>query len=211
MKDINNLASAPSRGLFIDSHGWQRNAYDSVRSEGGVCMPNFEEKQKVVEDIKQKFEGANGVILADYRGLTVSQVTNLRVELRQAGIEYRVLKNTMVRRAADEIGITGLDEFLEGPTALAFSTDPVAPAKILSEFSKKNKSLTIKAGVLDGKVINAEKVKDLANLPSREVLLSQVLAGMQGPLQGMVNVLQGPIRKFGYALEEVRKLKEAQA
>ncbi|AFV02923.1 MULTISPECIES: 50S ribosomal protein L10 [unclassified Dehalobacter] len=174
-------------------------------------MPNFEEKQKVVEDIKQKFEGANGVILADYRGLTVSQVTNLRVELRQAGIEYRVLKNTMVRRAADEIGITGLDEFLEGPTALAFSTDPVAPAKILSEFSKKNKSLTIKAGVLDGKVINAEKVKDLANLPSREVLLSQVLAGMQGPLQGMVNVLQGPIRKFGYALEEVRKLKEAQA
>ncbi|AHF09095.1 MULTISPECIES: 50S ribosomal protein L10 [Dehalobacter] len=174
-------------------------------------MPNFEEKQKVVEDIKQKFEGANGVILADYRGLTVSQVTNLRVELRQAGIEYRVLKNTMVRRAADEIGITGLAEFLEGPTALAFSTDPVAPAKILSEFSKKNKSLTIKAGVLDGKVINAEKVKDLANLPSREVLLSQVLAGMQGPLQGMVNVLQGPIRKFGYALEEVRKLKEAQA
>ncbi|MCG1024451.1 MAG: 50S ribosomal protein L10 [Dehalobacter sp. 4CP] len=174
-------------------------------------MPNFEEKQKVVEDIKQKFEGANGVILADYRGLTVSQVTNLRVELRQAGIEYRVLKNTMVRRAADEIGITGLDEFLEGPTALAFSADPVAPAKILSEFSKKNKSLTIKAGVLDGKVINAEKVKDLANLPSREVLLSQVLAGMQGPLQGMVNVLQGPIRKFGYALEEVRKLKEAQA
>ncbi|RJE48114.1 MULTISPECIES: 50S ribosomal protein L10 [unclassified Dehalobacter] len=174
-------------------------------------MPNFEEKQKVVEDIKQKFEGASGVILADYRGLTVSQVTNLRVELRQAGIEYRVLKNTMVRRAADEIGITGLDEFLEGPTALAFSTDPVAPAKILSEFSKKNKSLTIKAGVLDGKVIDADKVKDLANLPSREVLLSQVLAGMQGPLQGMVNVLQGPIRKFGYALEEVRKLKEAQA
>lgn len=103
-------------------------------------MPNFEEKQKVVEDIKQKFEGANGVILADYRGLTVSQVTNLRVELRQAGIEYRVLKNTMVRRAADEIGITGLDEFLEGPTALAFSTDPVAPAKILSEFSKKTRA-----------------------------------------------------------------------
>lgn len=175
-------------------------------------MPNFDEKQKVVEDIKKKFQGATGVILADYRGLTVSQVTKLRVELRQAGVEYKVLKNTMVRRAADEVGIKGLEEFLEGPTALAFSVDPVAPAKILSEFSKKNKAtLTIKAGVLEGRVIDAEKVKELANLPSREVLLSQVLAGMQGPLQGMVNVLQGPIRKFGYALEEVRKLKEAQA
>lgn len=180
--------------------------------EGGVYMPNFDEKQKVVEDIKQKFQGATGVVLADYRGLTVAQVTKLRVELRQAGVEYRVLKNTMVRRAADEMGIKGLEEFLEGPTALAFSADPVAPAKILSEFCKKNKTtLTIKAGVLEGHVIDAEKVKDLANLPSREVLLSQVLAGMQGPLQGMVNVLQGPIRKFGYALEEVRKLKEAQA
>lgn len=174
-------------------------------------MPNYEEKQKVVEDIKQKFQGANGVVLADYRGLTVSQVTSLRVELRKAGVEYRVLKNTMVRRAAAEVGIEGLEQYLEGPTALAFSVDPVAPAKILSEYSKKNKNLTIKAGVLEGAVIGPEKIKDLADLPSREVLLSQVLAGMQAPLQGMVNVLQGPIRKLGYALEEVRKLKEAQA
>ncbi|KUO58216.1 MAG: 50S ribosomal protein L10 [Gracilibacter sp. BRH_c7a] len=174
-------------------------------------MPNFEEKQKVVDDIKQKMEGSTGIILADYRGLTVSQVTNLRVELRNAGIEYRVLKNTMVRRAANEIGLEGLDPFLEGPTAVAFSPDPVAPAKILMEYSKKNKSLKIKAGILEGKVIGPEMIKDLADLPSREVLLSQVLAGMQAPIQGMVNVLQGPIRKMGYALEEVRKLKEAQA
>ena len=174
-------------------------------------MPNFEEKQKIVDEIKQKFQDANGVVLADYRGLTVSQVTSLRVDLRQAGVEYRVLKNTMVRRAADEIGLEGLDEFLKDPTAIAFSADPVAPAKILSDYSKKNKNLKIKAGVVEGKVIDSERVKDLANLPSREVLLAQVLAGMQAPLQGMVNVLQGPIRKFGYALEEVRKLKEAQA
>ncbi|NLM21813.1 MAG: 50S ribosomal protein L10 [Peptococcaceae bacterium] len=174
-------------------------------------MPNFEEKQKIVDEIKQKFQDASGVVLADYRGLTVSEVTSLRVDLRQAGVEYRVLKNTMVRRAADEIGLEGLDEFLKGPTALAFSADPVAPAKILSEFSKKNKNLKIKAGVVEGKVIDPEGVQDLAKLPSREVLLAQVLAGMQAPLQGMFNVLQGPIRKFGYALEEVRKLKEAQA
>lgn len=174
-------------------------------------MPNLEEKQKIVDSIKQKIEGSKGIVLADYRGLTVSQVTGLRVELRNAGIEYRVLKNTMVRRAANEVGLEGLDEFLEGPTALAFSPDPVAPAKILMEYSKKNKNLKIKAGVVEGKVVGPEKVKDLADLPSREVLLSKVLAGMQAPLQGMVNVLQAPIRQFGYALEEVRKLKEAQA
>jgi len=174
-------------------------------------MPNLEEKQKVVEEIKAKFQNSTGVVLADYRGLTVTEVTDLRVQLRNAGVEYRVLKNTMVRRAANELGIEGLDKFLEGPTAVAFSADPVAPAKILSEFSKKNKKFTIKAGVLEGKVIDSERIKDLANLPSREVLLAQVLAGIQAPLQGMVNVLQGPIRKLGYALEEVRKLKEAQA
>ncbi|MGI6450892.1 MAG: 50S ribosomal protein L10 [Desulfitobacteriia bacterium] len=174
-------------------------------------MPNFEEKQKVVDNIKEKFQASSGVVLADYRGLTVAQVTDLRVRMREAGVEYKVLKNTMVRRAAQEIGIEGLDEYLEGPTALAFSADPVAPAKILAEFTKSNKNLTIKAGVLEGTVIGPEKIKDLANLPAREVLLSQVLAGMQAPLQGMVNVLQGPIRKLGYALEEVRKLKEAQA
>ncbi|NLP44392.1 MAG: 50S ribosomal protein L10 [Peptococcaceae bacterium] len=174
-------------------------------------MSRFEEKQKVVEDIKTKFQNSTGVVLADYRGLTVTQVTDLRAQLREAGVEYRVLKNTMVRRAADELGIEGLDEFLKGPTAVAFSADPVAPAKILSEFSRKNKNFAIKAGVLEGKVINSDKIKDLASLPSREVLLAQVLAGIQAPLQGMVNVLQGPIRKMGYALEEVRKLKEAQA
>jgi len=174
-------------------------------------MPNLEEKQKIVEEIKQKFQNSNGVILADYRGLTVSQVTSLRKELREAGVEYKVLKNTMVRRAAAEIGLQGLDQFLEGPTAIAFSADPVTPAKILSEYSKNNKDLKIKAGVVEVKIIDPERVKDLANLPSREVLLSQVLAGLQAPLQGLVNVLQGPIRKLGYALEEVRKLKEAQA
>lgn len=174
-------------------------------------MPNYAEKQKVVDEIKEKLQKSSGVVLADYRGMTVSQVTKLRVELRKAGIEYRVLKNTMVRRAADEIGLEGLDPYLKGLTAIAFSADPVAPAKILTEFSKKNKELQIKAGIVEGQVVAADKIKDLADLPSREVLLAQVLAGMQAPISGLVNVLQGPIRKMVYALEEVRKLKEAQA
>ena len=175
-------------------------------------MPNIEEKSLLVSEIKEKFQRSSGVVLADYRGLTVAQVTQLRARLRKAGVEYRVLKNTLVRRAADEIGVAGLESFLKGPTALAFSEDPVAPAKILLDFAKENKlkSFQIKAGVLEGRVIGAEGVKALADLPSREVLLAMVLRGMQAPLTGMANVLQGPIRKMGYALEEVRKLKAAQ-
>ncbi|MFA6808007.1 MAG: 50S ribosomal protein L10 [Eubacteriales bacterium] len=172
-------------------------------------MPNFEEKQIVVEDIKKKFKDSTGVVFADYRGLTVAQDTKLRVELRQAGVDYKVLKNTMIRRAANELGIEGLDSYLKGPTGVAFSQDPVAPAKILVEFSKANKALEIKAGVLEGRVVTFEKVSQLAKLPSREVLLSQVLAGIQAPLTGMANVLQGPLRKLVYALEEVRKQQEA--
>ncbi|KLU67484.1 50S ribosomal protein L10 [Desulfosporosinus acididurans] len=175
-------------------------------------MPNIEEKSQVVSEIKEKFQQSSGVVLADYRGLTVAQVTQLRAQLRQAGVEYKVLKNTLVRRAAQEVGVEGLESYLEGPTALAFSNDPVAPAKILLDFAKANKlkSFAIKAGVLEGKVIGPDGVKNLADLPSREVLLAMVLRGMQAPLAGMANVLQGPIRKMGYALEEVRKLKEAQ-
>ncbi len=175
-------------------------------------MPNMEEKVQVVSEIKEKFEQASGIILADYRGLTVAQVTQLRTEMRQAGVEYRVLKNSLVQRAANEVGVEGLESYLKGPTAFAFSADPVAPAKVIMEFVKANKlkTLKIKAGVLDGKVIGAEGVKALAELPSREVLLSMVVRAMQGPLTGMANVLQGPIRKMAYALEEVRKLKEAQ-
>lgn len=175
-------------------------------------MPNIKEKILVVSEIKEKIQQASGIVLADYRGLTVAQATQLRAQLRQAGVEYRVLKNSLVQRAANEIGIEGLESYLKGPTAFAFSTDPVAPAKVIAEFVKANKlkTLKIKAGVLDGKVIGPEGVKALADLPSREVLLTMVVRGMQAPLTGMVNVLQAPIRKMAFALEEVRKLKAAQ-
>lgn len=175
-------------------------------------MPNIEEKSLVVSEIKEKLQRSSGVVLADYRGLTVAQATLLRAELRKAGVEYRVLKNTLVRRAADELGVEGLESYLKGPTAVAFSEDPVAPAKILMDFAKVNKlkKFKVKAGLLEGRVIGADGVKALADLPSREVLLTMVVRGMQAPLAGMANVLQGPIRKMGYALEEVRKLKAAQ-
>lgn len=174
-------------------------------------MAKIEIKSQIVSEVKEKLSRSKGVVLADYRGLTVAQVTKLRAQLRAEGIEFKVLKNTMVRRAANEVGIVGLDPYLEGPTAIAFSSeDPVAPAKILTEFAKIYKLLEIKAGVVEGKVIGQDDVRALAELPPREILLAQLLGAIQSPLVGMVNVLQGPIRKLGYALEEVRKLKEAQ-
>jgi len=170
------------------------------------------EKKSAVAELKGKLSVTKGAVLTDYRGLTVAQDTQLRRKLREAGVEYRVVKNTMTRIAAEEIGIVGLDVYLEGPTAIAISeTDPVAPARVISDFVKEHKlkTLQVKAGLLDGKVIDAEGVKALASLPAREVLLAQVLAGMQTPIAGFVNVLQGSIRKFVYALEAVRKQKES--
>ena len=170
------------------------------------------EKISIVSELKQKLSASKGAVLTNYRGLTVAQDTQLRRNLREAGVEYRVVKNTMTRIAAKEAGIEGLDVYLEGPTALAMSeTDPVAPARVISDFVKEHKLkvMEVKAGLLDGKVIDAQGVKALAELPSRDVLIAQVLAGMQTPIVGIVNVLQGSIRKFVYALEAVRKQKES--
>ena len=169
-------------------------------------------KEQSVQDITEKLQKSVTAVITDYRGLNVSQATQLRNELRGADIEYKVLKNTLTKIAAKNVGLEGLDQYLEGPTAIAFSTeDPVAPAKILAKFAKDNKDLEIKGGILEGKVVSMEQIKALADLPSREELLAQVLRGLQSPLAGMVNVLAGPLRNMANVLEAVRKEKEAQA
>lgn len=170
------------------------------------------EKQAMVAEMKEKLSASKGAVLTEYRGLNVALDTKLRRKLREAGVEYRVVKNTMTRVAAREIGLDELAQYLEGPTAIAMSTtDPVAPAKVISDFVKENKlkTLSVKAGLVEGKIIDAEGVKALASLPPREVLLAQVLAGMQSPIAGLVNVLQGSIRNLVYTLEAVRKQKES--
>lgn len=170
----------------------------------------LEAKQQTVGEIKAKMESAKTIVLTDYRGLNVSEMTKLRSQLRKAGVEYKIVKNTLTRIAATDLGLEGLNEYLEGPTAIAISIeDPVAPAKILSDFAAANKNLEIKGGVIEGKVIGFDGVKALADLPPREVLLAKVLGGMQAPLVGMANVLQGPIRNFVYVIDAVRKQKEA--
>ncbi|WP_297862525.1 50S ribosomal protein L10 [uncultured Acidaminococcus sp.] len=170
------------------------------------------EKAGKVAELKDLLTSSKGVVLVDYCGLTVAEDTELRSKMREAGVKYMVAKNTFIRIAAQEAGIEGLDAYLEHNTAVAFSAeDPVAPAKILNDFSKDHKALEIKAGILDGKVIGLDEVKAVAELPSREELLAKLVGSMQAPISGLVNVLQGTIRNFVYTLEAVRQKKEQES
>ena len=156
---------------------------------------NIEAKKGVVADIRQKFEKAQSAVLVDYRGLNVAEVTDLRNQLRKAGVEYAVLKNTMINLAIQDMNLDDMKAHLEGPTAVAFGyEDAVAPAKILSEFAKKNKNVTIKCGVVDGAYIDEKGVEALANTPSREVLIAKIMGSMMSS-----------VSKFVYALEAIRK------
>ena len=158
-----------------------------------------EEKVTLVNEIAEKLQNAKSTIIADYRGLTVAEVTELRKNLRDAGIEFKVLKNTMTRRAADQVNLSDVNEYLTGPNAIAFSYDDVvAPAKILNDFAKAHKALELKGGIIEGKVISTSEVQALAELPSREGLLSM-----------LANVLQAPIRNFAYAVKQIAEKQEA--
>ncbi|MGI6036835.1 MAG: 50S ribosomal protein L10 [Limnochordia bacterium] len=166
-------------------------------------------KKAAVEEIVDKMTRASSAIVTDYRGLTVKSISELRRRLRESGAEYKVVKNTLTTIAAKEAGFPELEEHLAGPTAIAFAyEDPVAPAKVLSDFAKESKILKIKAGILEGSIINADGVQALADLPPREVLLGQVVGTMQAPISGFVNVLAGTIRNVVYALDAVRRQKE---
>jgi large subunit ribosomal protein L10 len=175
-------------------------------------MPIRPEKELTVAQVKEAMQNAKSVVLADNKGLTVSQVTKLRKELREAGVELKVAKNTLVRIAARDLGIEGLDQYLHGTTTLAFSNaEEATAAKKIREFFAKEKApkFVVKAGILEGKVIDAEGVKSLADLPSREVLLAQVLAGIQAPLTGVVGAVNGLLSSFAYALDARIKQLEA--
>ncbi len=172
-------------------------------------LGSLEGKKQVVESIKERLQKAQSVVIVENKGLKVSEATELRAKLRKGNVELKVLKNTLVKIAAEDAGVTGLDEYLMGPNAWAFSNeDPVSAAKILVEYSKTNKNLIVKGGILEGAALDEQGVKALAELPSKEELLAKLLSAMQSPLTGLANVLQGPIRKCAYALEAVRKEKE---
>jgi len=169
-----------------------------------------QEKVEVVERLTQLLSNSSASILTDYRGLKVAEITELRRKLRDLGAEYRVVKNTLTARAAANAGIKGLEPWLEGPVAIAFSAkDPAAMAKVLNDFARTHKVFSIKAGVLEGQVIGPESVQALANLPSREELLARVVGGFQAPISGLVSVLQGTIRQLVYVLDAVREKQAA--
>ncbi|TFD99330.1 50S ribosomal protein L10 [Jeotgalibacillus sp. R-1-5s-1] len=146
----------------------------------------IEQKKQLVTEIQEKFQSSASSVIVDYRGLSVAEVTELRKQLREAGVEFKVYKNSMTRRAAEAAGLEGLSESLTGPNAIAFSAeDVVAPAKILNNFAKNHEALELKAGVIEGNVASLEQVKALADLPSREGLLSMLLSVLQAPIRGL--------------------------
>jgi large subunit ribosomal protein L10 len=171
---------------------------------------NREEKARVIEDLTEKLRGGSAV-LVDYQGINVAQSTQLRARSRESGVEFVVAKNTLAQRAADQAGVEGLEEFLVGPTAIAFAEDPVVSAKLMSEFSDEVEAFEIKGAILDGGwVMGADDVVALSRLPGREQLLAQLLGAIQAPLAGLVTVLNAPARNLAVVLNQVAEQKNTQ-
>ncbi len=159
-------------------------------------------KVEQVEQITALLRESQLSILTDYRGLTVADLQGLRSQLRPHDAGIRVIKNSLAAIAADNVGLAEIRSFLTGPTAIVTSSaDPVAPSKVVSDFARATHVLQIKMGVLEGQIISAEEIENLASLPSREVLLARVVGGVQSPLAGLVGVLSGTIRALAYVLQ----------
>lgn len=154
-------------------------------------------KIEAVEELREKFSRARIAVFADFRGLTVAQISELRNRLRAEQVEFRVIKNTIARRAVADTPWAAATEFFEGPTSMALSyDDAVVPAKVLANFAKEEKVFELKGGLLDGQALDAGAVRKLADLPPREVLQSQLLSALQGPAVGLVGVLQRTVQSF---------------
>ena len=155
-------------------------------------MPNekvLETKKAQVAEIVEALNGATTGVLMDYRGLTVEEDTKLRNDLRAAGVKYFVVKNTLLRLAANQVGLEELDSILHGPTALAISEDPVAPAKILFEFAKNNEKVEIKSGFMDGKVLSEQELTQLAKTPSKDTLIAKIMGSLNAPVSNLARLL----------------------
>ncbi len=163
-------------------------------------MAKVELKQPIVEEISANIKDAQSVVLVDYRGLTVEQDTQLRKNLREAGVIYKVYKNTMMNFAFKGTEFEGLTQYLEGPSAMALSTeDATAPARVLAQFAKTADKLEIKAGVVEGTVYDAKGIAEIASIPSREVLISRLLGSMQSPITNFARVMNQLAEKGGAA------------
>jgi len=168
---------------------------------------NRTEKEQLVSDLKEKLEGATALYYTDFTGLNVKRMTDLRRRLRKANVEYVVIKNTLALRAVNESGLVG--ERLKGPTGLVVAKDPVAAAKVITDFAKENdKKPTVKGGLFEGKAIDTAQVTKLASMPSREQMLAELGAGLQSPMAAFVGALNGLLYMFAGALDALRAQKE---
>ena len=175
-------------------------------------MAKVELKQPIVQAIADDIKDATSVVLVDYRGLTVAQDTELRKQLREAGIIYKVCKNTMMKRAFEGTDFAALDEHLEGPSAIAISKDDAtAPARILCKFAKDAKALELKAGVIEGTVYDVAGLTELSKIPSREELLSKLLGSLQSPITNLARVLNQIAENGGAVATEAAPAEEAEA
>ena len=168
------------------------------------------DKKKIVEDLHDRFSRSKVVIITDYKGLDVTTINDLRRKLRDAGVEYKVVKNTLLHRAAEDTGVARIRDHFKGPSAVALSyDDPVAPAKVLTAFAKENQKLEIKIGVLEDSVLDIDRINALAALPSREALLAQLLSAMNGVPAGFVRTLNAIPAQFLNVLQALKEKKEA--
>lgn len=179
-------------------------------------MPNakvLEQKKALVAELAEKMKKAAAGVLVDYKGINVADDTKLRADMRKADVDYTVYKNTMIRLAAREAGLEGLDPFLSGTTALAMSeTDVTAPAKVVVDYAKKIQGkYEVKAGFIEGRVVSAKEIEAIAALPPKEVLIAQVLGGLNAPITGFVNVLNANLRGLVVALNAIREKRESGA
>ena len=170
---------------------------------------NLEQKKAVVAEVNKQIAGAQAVVLAENRGVGVTEMTALRVQARKSGVYLRVLKNTLVRRAVDGTAFSDLANEMVGPIVYGISTDPVAVAKVLNDFAKSNDKFVIKSGAMPNKVMSASNIAALASLPSREELLAKLLGTMQAPIAKFVRTLNEVPTKFVRGLAAVRDQKPA--
>jgi large subunit ribosomal protein L10 len=167
-------------------------------------------KADTVETLRRAIAEQSGTVVAEFKGLTVAEITSLRRKLREVNAEFRVVKNTLIRLAAKDTDFAAISDLFKGPTAVAFSHgDPVAMAKALKTFAQGSPKVTLKGGFLDGKALSTKDVEALAEVPSREVLLARLAGSLQSPIAGFVRVLAGPQQKLVYALEAIKGTKAA--
>jgi large subunit ribosomal protein L10 len=175
--------------------------YGFNKSREVYLVANIELKQQKVNEITEKIKKSQAVILTSYKGITVEEDTQLRKQLREAGVEYKVIKNTLTSRAAKEAGFEQMDEYLKGPVSVAFGyDDPTAPARILADFAKNHDSIELKAGIVQGKFFDSAKINELSKIPPKEVLIAKLLGSLKSPLS-----------KFVYVVNAIKEKKEQEA